>query len=194
MSRWIGSVLACTLLLAPAWPQASSGTVSGTVCDQSGAVIPNTAVVVVNTATNVTSITRTNEAGFCIVPGLIPGPYRVTVEAPWMQKYEGTFITQTGYSPVTDPVMKPAQAVTTVEVTDVTPMVTTDNAIVRDTVDRARIDQLPINGRSLNTLLAILPGADTGAGEVDTLGGGMYNRAVLESRNSGLTGKGELHA
>lgn len=63
------------LLIAPcAWPQASMGTVSGTVRDQSGAVVPDTPVVLANTATNVTSTNRTNQVGFYFFPGLNPAP------------------------------------------------------------------------------------------------------------------------
>jgi hypothetical protein len=165
MQKWFILVLILAAILPCAWPQASTGTVSGTVRDQSGAIIPNTQVMIVNTATNVTSNTRTNDAGFYFFPGLIPGPYRLTVEVPGMQKYEGTLTLQAAYSAVIDPVMRPAQATTTVEVTDVTPMVTVDNALVRDTIEHARIEQLPINGRTLNALIVTLPGAEGTGGE-----------------------------
>jgi hypothetical protein len=60
-----------------------------------------------------------------------------------------------------DPVLKPAQTSTSVEVLDVTPLVTTNNATLRDTVNPARISQLPINGRTLNALVTILPGDES---------------------------------
>lgn len=153
-------LLAVTLLTVCAWPQTSAGTVNGTVRDQSGAVIPNVPVVVANIDTNVTSTTRTNEAGFYFFPGLNPGPYKLTVESSGMQKYEGTFAVQTAQSVVIDPVMKPGQNTTSVGVTDVTPMLTVDSAITRATLDNTRIQQLPINGRTLNALIAVLPGAE----------------------------------
>jgi len=160
VTRWIGVLVAYVYLLQCGWPQASTGTVSGTVRDQSGAVIPNTAVEVTNTATSVTSTTRTNEVGFYRIPGLIPGPYSLTVEAPGMQKYEATLTMQVASNMAIDPLLTPAQAVTTVEVRAVTPMVTTNSATLRNVVDEARIEQLPINGRTLNSLVNILPGAE----------------------------------
>jgi hypothetical protein len=148
------------LLATGAWSQTSAGTVNGTVRDQSGAVMPNVNVVVANADTNVTSTTRTNEAGFYFFPGLNPGAYKLTVESAGMQKYEGTFTLLTAQSVVIDPVMKPGQNITSVAVTDVTPMVTVDSAIARATLDNTRIEQLPINGRTLNALIAVLPGAE----------------------------------
>ncbi len=61
-------------------------------------------------------------------------------------------------SAVIDPKLKPGQTSTTVDVRDVTPVVTLDSATVAAGMERRRIEQLPINGRSLATLLAVLPG------------------------------------
>ena len=161
MQKWLIRLSVFAIMVPSAWPQASTGTVSGTVRDQSGAVIPTIEVAIANTATNVNSTTRTNEAGFYYFQSLVPGSYRLTVEAPGMQKYEGVLTVQVGYSVAVDPVLKPAQASTSVEVLDITPLVTTNNATLRDTVDPARISQLPINGRTLNALVTILPGDES---------------------------------
>jgi Carboxypeptidase regulatory-like domain len=59
-------VVLVTLLVAPAWPQSSTTTVSGTVRDRTQAVIAKAAVALTNTATGVISRTTTNEAGFYI--------------------------------------------------------------------------------------------------------------------------------
>ncbi len=162
--RGLITIIVAVLLAPCAWPQASTGTVSGTVRDQSGAVIPNTAVVLLNSATNATSTTQTNGTGFYIFPGVVPGSYRLTVEVSGMQKYEGTFTVLAAQGVVIDPVLRPAQTATTVEVTDVTPMVTVGNAVVRDTMEHTRIEQLPMNGRQLNTLSALLPGSEGSGG------------------------------
>src|SRR5580704_3231100 len=80
------------LLAAPAWSQSTMGAVSGTIRDQSGAVIPNAAVALTNTATNLSLNTNTNEAGFYIFPDVVAGPYHLSAQAPSMQKYEGAFV------------------------------------------------------------------------------------------------------
>src|SRR4051794_40107887 len=81
MSRLTAVVLVILSLLAPAaWPQATSGTVSGTVRDQSGAVIPNADVVIANVETNVAVRAKSTETGFYFVPGVTQGSYRLTIE------------------------------------------------------------------------------------------------------------------
>lgn len=148
------------LLCVPAWPQAGTATVSGTVGDQTGAVIPGASVTLTNTATNVSSKTRTNHAGFYLFPGVRPGPYRLIVEMTGMEKYEVGLTVQVQQSAVVDPVLRPAQVTTAVEVRDVTPMITVDNPTLGHVLERERIEQLPINGRSVESLLVTVPGME----------------------------------
>ncbi len=80
-----------TLFLAftvPALPQASTGSVKGTVRDATTAVVANAALELTNTATNVSARTTTNEAGFYIFPGVVPGQYRLTAEAAGFERFE----------------------------------------------------------------------------------------------------------
>ncbi len=153
--------LVVIVLLAPsAFPQASTATVSGTVRDQSNAVIPGASISLTNTATNVTSRTTTTPVGFYIFPGILPGPYRLTVEAQGMQKFEGTLTVQVQQSAVVDPVLKVGQTATEVQVTDVTPLITVDNPTLGHVLERQRIEQLPVNGRFVTTLLQTVPGME----------------------------------
>src|SRR5687768_13929941 len=128
--RSLWNLLFAVLLALPAGAQTSAGTISGTVRDQTGSVIPNATVVMLNTATNVRSSTVSNESGFYRLPSVAPGQYLLTAEAAGMQKYEGNVAVQVGQSVVINAVLLPAGTVTTVEVKDVTPLVTTDNAMV----------------------------------------------------------------
>jgi hypothetical protein len=155
------AVIAC-LLVAAAWPQASTGIVSGTVRDQSSAVIPNAAVVLTGVATNISSTTRTNEAGLYFFPGVVVGDYRISVDFPGMEKFQGAFTVQVGQRVVIDPVLKAGVTTTTVDVQDITPMVNTTNPTVKTTLERERIEQLPINGRSITNLLSTIPGYEGG--------------------------------
>ena len=131
MRRLVTASVLAALFLPAVWSQATTGTVSGTVRDQSGAVVPNAEVVITNTETNVVSRSRTNEAGVFFYPGVIPGPYRLTIEFPGMQNYEATFTVQVSQSVVVDAVVSAAATATSIEVKDVTPMVTVDNPTMR---------------------------------------------------------------
>ena len=154
-------VFVLCLMVAPiAWPQASTATVSGTVRDQTGAVIPAATVTLNNTATGVSLKTTTNEAGFYVFPGVIPGNYTLTVEATGMQKFEGKLTVQVQQSAVVDAVLKVGQTTTEVQVTDVTPLLTVDNPTLGHTLERTRIEQLPINGRFISTLLLTVSGME----------------------------------
>src|SRR6185312_13388737 len=99
-------------------------TVSGTVRDESGAVVPKASVTLTNSATNIVSKTTTNTEGIYFFPGVVPGPYGILVEAPGMQKFEAKLTVQVQQSAVVDTVLKVGQAATAVTVQDVTPMVT----------------------------------------------------------------------
>jgi len=148
------------LLALPAWPQASTATVRGTVTDQTGAVVPGAAVDLTNVATNVKSQTRSNEIGFYMFPGIVPGRYQLAVESAGMQKKEVTLTVQVQQSAVVDVVLVPGQTSTAIEVRDVTPVMVVDNPTLGHVLERTRIEQLPINGRSLSSLLVTVPGME----------------------------------
>ena len=161
---WIRRLVLCTLLavlfVSSAWPQASTATVSGTVRDQTSAMIPNAAVTLTNTDTNTTSKTIANGTGFYLFSGLVPGPYLLTVQAVGMQKFEGALTVQVEQSVVVDVAMRVGQTTAEVSVHDVTPLVTVDNATLGDTLEHTRIEQLPLNGRAVMSLLQTVPGME----------------------------------
>jgi hypothetical protein len=160
----LGLVLGLVALLGvPVWSQSSTGSVRGVVADQTKAVIVNASVVLTNTATNVESRTVTNNVGIYVFPAVVPGPYRLTVEAPNMQKFEGTLIVQTQLSSVVDVELKPGATAIELVVQDVTPLMTVDSSTLGHTLERQRIEQLPLDGRQLTNLLATVPGLDPGS-------------------------------
>jgi hypothetical protein len=148
------------LLCAPAWSQTSTAAVSGNVRDQTAAVIPGAAVRLVNTATNVELRATTNEVGYYLFPAVIPGSYRLFIESAGMQPFEATLTVLVQQSAVVDAVLKPGTTATTVLVEDVTPVVTVDNPTLGHVLERQRIEQLPINGRFVTSLLQTVPGME----------------------------------
>jgi hypothetical protein len=189
-------LFAITLVLAlstpSAWPQASTATVSGTTRDQTGAVVPSASVTLTNRNTNIALKTTTNETGYYVFPGTLPGPYSLVVEASGMQKFEGTLTVQVQQSAVVDVVLKVGQTVTEVSVQDVTPLLQVSNPTLGHVLERKRIEQLPINGRNITTLLQTVPGMEgtrafglregsyeislDGSSQMDRNYGGVFNR------------------
>ena len=158
MIRIAFALVALALIAPSVWPQGGNGTVRGTVRDQVSAVIPAAAVTLTNTNTGVARSTVTNESGLYVFPGVIPGAYRVAAEFAGMQKFEGQLTVLTGQEVSIDVSLKVAAAATTVEVQDVTPLMQTDNVALTKTLERQRIEQLPILGRGHQNLLQTVPG------------------------------------
>lgn len=158
--KFIFCVLLMVLAVQLAWSQASTATASGTVRDESSAVVPGAAVTITNTATNIVLKTNTNDTGFYMFPGIVPGPYQLTVEMSGMQKFQASLTVQVQQSAVVDVTLKVGQTSTKVFVADVTPLVQTDNPTLGGTLERSRIEQLPINGRNVTNLLTTVPGME----------------------------------
>ena len=73
----LASLVALTAMTAPASGQATSGTLSGTVKDSTGAVLPGATIVITNTDTQLTRTIVTDVRGHYAAPDLPPGPYSV---------------------------------------------------------------------------------------------------------------------
>jgi hypothetical protein len=155
------TLLILTLLAAPAWPQSSNGSLRGVIQDQTKAVVPNASVAALDQATGVQATTVSNEAGLYVFPALVPGTYKITANHPGMAKFEATALVQSQQSTTIDIVLLPSGTQTVVRVEDVTPMVITDSPDQKHTLDHTRIDQLPLNGRSIWNLLQTVPGMTT---------------------------------
>lgn len=72
-------LMAFIAMVGTSWGQTSTGTLRGTVLDPTEATVPGAEVKVTNLATNVTTTVSSTGAGVYVVPGLIPGSYRVEV-------------------------------------------------------------------------------------------------------------------
>jgi hypothetical protein len=159
-------VLQWMILLAglafTAYGQTGLAEIQGTVTDATGAVIPTAAVSLVNLQTGNKFETTTNSAEAFVPPSLLPGEYLVTVSAPGLQKWEGRATLRAGQQEVINPSLQVAQATEQVTVMgDVTQLVTASGPTLATIVERARIEQLPLNGRSVQSLLTItVPGLE----------------------------------
>jgi hypothetical protein len=192
--------LLALLFLLAAWlaGQTGTGNVQGTVKDPAGAVVANARVTIVHTQTSRAYDTATNEVGFYLFPALQPGTYRMTVQAAGMQTWEGQLLLQVGQTAAVDVDLKLGATVTEVTVVgDVTPLVTTTSATLGNVVERARIDQLPLNGRFFQTIVQqTTPGLEGSSGSPKVYGlrptsmEFLQDGAVLTNRDTGeLSGR-----
>jgi hypothetical protein len=143
-----------------------TGSITGSVRDSSGAVVPNATVEVVNAATGVKSTVTTTSVGDFTVLSLIPGEYKVLAEAPGFDKEQVTGITLVvAQQARVNLTLKPGTANVTVTVTADAVQLDTDNAAVSQLVSSQQVTDLPLNGRNFIDLLFIGAGAVQTGGE-----------------------------
>src|SRR6476646_4328866 len=80
------TILLAALAISACFAQTTTGAITGTITDASGAAIPNVRVTATNTATNVATNTQSNESGVYTFPCLSIGNYTVAVEAQGFKK------------------------------------------------------------------------------------------------------------
>src|SRR5688500_232306 len=115
--------LAASTSLGALAQTAGTGTLVGTVTDNSGAVVAAARVAVVNTDTSFNSQFLTNDEGSYYVPYLAPGTYRITIEAPGFKKYlRDNLLIRSGEIPRIDAQLEVGTVAETVEVTTAAPL------------------------------------------------------------------------
>ena len=163
MKRGFLSITAVAVWLsAVLHAQTGAGQIQGTVTDPTGAVIPNASLALEQVSTAVRSQTVSSADGFFVFPSLPPGAYRLEVTASGMQKWQGDVTLQLGQQGVVNPQMKVGGAAQEVSVVgDVSPLLTTTNPTLATVIERERIEQLPLNGRSISGLMvSTVPGLE----------------------------------
>src|SRR6202521_1191704 len=155
----LGGAIAMFLLCLPAFSQGSSGRILGTVSDQSGGVVANATVSVIDTERNVSRTLNTDDAGEYNAPNLIPSVYTVRAEAKGFKKIERVGVELgVGKEVRVDLVVQPGAAEQTVTLTESIPLVETTNATLGGTLNNADIQDMPLNGRNYQMLLSLRPG------------------------------------
>jgi len=169
----LAAALGIAICCPAAFAQSGAGSIQGTVTDSTGAVIPGASIHVVNSATNVATDTKSNGVGFYQVPGLFAGTYAVTVTAPSMKTYKTSIQLLVAQSAVINPSMTAGEVTQQVEVAaNAVQLTTTDNGTISSTLENARINQLPMNGRNLLTLAGeTTPGLEGGGQRANGLMG-----------------------
>ena len=153
-------ILAFSILrTGSAFAQISGATLTGTVQDFSGAVIPNAEVSVTNVATGVNRKIITDTAGFYTMSNLLPGDYDVAVSAAGFASQVRTGITLTvGAHQVLDHTMQVGQVTDAIRVTAEAPTVELASSTLSAEVDATTVRELPLNGRSWSDLATLQPG------------------------------------
>jgi outer membrane receptor protein involved in Fe transport len=160
--RWFGIlVLVCAASLAenPCKAQVTEGSLTGTVIDPSGAPIAGAKVVVTNVSTGETRSLVTDENGIYRVGFLQPGRYSVTGEHEGFDKIvvQGVQVTAATVTRA-DVQMKVGSVQNTVEVSGIAPPVDTEQARLDTSLTERQLEDLPVSGREVYSLVLLQPG------------------------------------
>jgi hypothetical protein len=139
--------------------QTDSAAISGRIVDNSGAVVVGADVRVTNIDTNVEHATTTNGEGFYLVPNLKAGRYRIIIKKEGFRQIVKTEIVLHVQDVVAENFKLELGAVSeAITVTGDELHVDTEDATVSTVVDRNFAENLPMNGRSFQSLIQLTPG------------------------------------
>jgi hypothetical protein len=162
-----------TLLIAPMYAQKTTGTLTGTVTDPSGAVVANAPVTVTDPATGATRTATTDNQGVYSVPELQPGTYKVSVKAAnFKEAVVNAVDIHVASTSNVNVKLQLGKASEQIEVEANAIQVQTDSAVVGETIDGTQVKELPLNGRSFVALTQLAPGV-SGANNFDSKNKGL---------------------
>ncbi len=142
--------------------QVAGGTISGTVTDVGGRVIPNAEIVVTNVDTGISRTVTTNDVGLYEAPNLLPGQYEIKSSAPGFKTEVKSGISLTvGAQETLNMALPVGGATETIEVTSEAPAVQLTSSDISAVVNATTVRELPLNGRSWTDLAALQPGVST---------------------------------
>ncbi|WP_446743640.1 carboxypeptidase regulatory-like domain-containing protein [Silvibacterium acidisoli] len=165
----------CVTILATSalYAQTTSGAISGTVTDPSGAAIAGAQLNVLNVDTHESHILVSNKSGNYIFPSLVPGRYELVCTAAGFTSERQTSITvNVNENAHVSFALSPGRVDQAVTVSAATPGIDATESQLGQTIDQEQIRDLPLNGRSAYGLALLSPGVSNYTGTVAT---GSYN-------------------
>lgn len=179
----IAFLLVATFSGQKATAQAVTGDLLGTVTDPGGAIIPGAKVTITNTDTQFTRsmvTTSTGDYSFTLLP---PGSYIIRVESTGFKTFEekGLRLSAGDKTRVDTPLNIGTTSETVSVDASTLPVLQTDSSVVQDTVQEKQVQDLPLNGRNLQS--AVQQTAGVNAGSPNAIGGG----ARPDDRRPGFT-------
>ena len=153
------------LFAIPMFAQKVSGTITGTVMDPQGAVVPDATVTITNADTGFTRTTTTNSEGAYSVPEVEAGTYSVKVAKTGFRDYEAkNVIVHVSSTARADAKLSVGTANQEVVVEAQGVELNTENGEVGNVIEGQQVRELPLNGRNFVQLTTLMPGASVSEG------------------------------
>ncbi|MBV9508310.1 MAG: TonB-dependent receptor [Acidobacteriia bacterium] len=168
---WVPANVAFIMVAGYASAQTTTGTITGTVIDQSGTAIPSAKVSVTNEATGDTRTTTTTANGDFNLPSLLPATYTVQVEVTGFQTYRstGNVLTPNGRLALGQLRLAVGAVTETLEINAQAAQVSTQSAENSGQITRDQFSMIPVKGRDLTSIMRTLPGVQM-VGDQDAFG------------------------
>ncbi len=158
LRKSIGLAFSVVVLFASwAWGQATTS-LHGTVTDATGAVIPRAQVNLTSPATGLSRSTATGPDGVYEFIQVLPGEYRLRIEAEGFRKYEASVTLLVNTPATVDAKMEVGSSTQTVEVAAEAPLLNTTDATLGNTFGENQVKELPLESRNVVDLLSLQPG------------------------------------
>ncbi len=152
-------LLALAALGGFAQAQTVTGTLSGTVADSTGAVVPDVEVTAKSTETGLARTTKTNAEGYYNMPFLPLGAYDVTINTPGFKRLTKTgVLIELNKNTVSDFKLEVSAIGEAVQVTGETPQIETTTGELKHSLDEKRVEDTPLAGRNFISLVEQIPG------------------------------------
>jgi hypothetical protein len=155
------AILLTAIFLLPASLSAQSfyGSITGLVTDSGNLPVPNATVTLVHVETGIQKTSPTSESGLYEFLNLVPGTYTVEVaQTGFAREKKGPIPVQVQGAVRIDFSLKVGSVSETVEVTSEVPLLQTEEATVSQVVEQRTVEQMPLNGRNVMNLVALVPG------------------------------------
>ncbi len=158
----------------------TTATITGTVTDSSGAVVPGATVSIKNVETSVVTSSESNNDGTFVVPGLNVGTYSVSISKDGFATYtESGIELHPAVTATVNGTLKVGASSVSVNVSAAVVQVETATVENSSSVDAAATSSLPLNGRNYQGLASLMPGVqNTSAGTALGTGGRATNNAI----------------
>jgi hypothetical protein len=175
------------LLLSAAAIAQDTASLTGTIRDNTGAVIPDASVTLKNTATGIARDLKTNSAGEYVAAAVPPGQYNLTVSVAGFRKYQADgVILRVAQNARIDVTMRVGN--THEEVTvhgEGLAQVNTESSELGGTITGKELRQLQLNGRNFTQLITLVPGVSNQTGQDEGVVGA--EGSISYSVNGGRT-------
>jgi Carboxypeptidase regulatory-like domain len=170
-----------------------SGSVTGVVHDASGAAVPKASIQIVDVANRIAHNTVSDEEGNFTIVSLAPATYEVSAEAPGFAKTVESVILDTNQDLKVTLTLSLKSVSTSVEVTEVAPVLNTEETRNELTLEHQAVDELPVAGRSIVGLATLAPGV-TGLGTTaqNAPGSNVDNYSTETAVDASANGQGQM--